>query len=492
LCFSEPFSQDFFYSQKKRKGSIMKSKQSSSNNILHIPSSIDQNLLDDKMAYFINDLYNYPFTYKHRVKSQVMSQKNLRWKPTETDGFENLKESSIYWNSDTDSSVDVSAGSCFSSNVLTSGFQSTVPSNVLTSEDFLMEWNGYVPIYSKILEKYFTTKDYIRVRDDLINNQIIDVDWSYSNFNNNKFPMEYSLNELHRFSQPNCYELKNKRFISKLQNMNETRKQSLSPLLQILEDKLHRVDFDYSGGRDYVSKNIFKSKKTNRPSLHSKLSRMMGLEIMKYRPTHIYHLYEGQKIKRVFSPITSLPSDMRKFISYKNQSMWDVDISAAIPTLFNIHLKDLDQMDVKLYRNLTSEYSDTYGLYEYLGEIWGIDDRDEVKKLTMVLFFGNGHTIREYRYTFNEAFPNVYKRMKTLKRGNYKYLAKNLMDLEREIMINTVVRDLLKKDRNTMVLTIHDGMLVTEEYTGKTKLNIQKSIQKIIGIIPKVKVKSLM
>ena len=45
-------------------------------NILYIPSTVDQSHLDDKMAYFINYLYTYPFKYKERIKSQVSAKNN--------------------------------------------------------------------------------------------------------------------------------------------------------------------------------------------------------------------------------------------------------------------------------------------------------------------------------------------------------------------------------------------------------------------------------
>ena len=92
--------------------------------------------------------------------------------------------------------------------------------------------------------------------------------------------------------------------------------------------------------------------------------------------------------------------------------MWDVDISCCLPTLFNTYLIDLNDKDVKKYRNLTSDNSNKSGLYDYLGELWEVDDREEVKILTMVLFFGRGNTIRKYRLKFNEAFPSVHNVIK--------------------------------------------------------------------------------
>ncbi len=469
----------------------MNNKQSSSNNILYIPSSIDQNQFDDKMAYFVHYLYTYPFKYKERVKTLAMSQKKLEHEPTEPGGFKNSQDSCIYKISDTDSSEAIS-GSGFSSYVFTSDIEYTVSSYVFTSDNFISAWDEFIPIHRNQLVKWFSTKDYNRVKTDLIENNIITCNWSYSNFDSNRFTMKYALTDINRFSQLTYFEPTQKRFSSKIQKINNKRRESLSPLLQILEDKLYEIDFDYSSAHKYVTGKTFLSKKTEKPSIQAKESRKMGLQIMKDKSIHDFYLHEGPKVKRVFSPITSLPKDLRRFISFNNNPMWDVDISAALPTLFNIHLKDLDSKDVKLYRYLTSENNNNFGLYKFLDELWCIGDNDEVKKLTCVLLFGNGHTIIDYRHKFDEMFPNVYKRIKLLKRGNYKFLAKNLMDLERKIMIDTVVEDLLQKDKDMMVITIHDGILVTEDYVNRTKSKIQSTIEDVVGVNPKVKVKSLL
>ncbi len=476
-------------------------------NILYIPSTVDQSHLDDKMAYFINYLYTYPFKYKERIKSQVSAQKNknlnvgLEGRAGWGDHFELVgvvSESSSV-------SFPVSAGGysyvvTSSADTGASGYSNVVTSEIsnsnsrlyeFSSDDYLIFWDGFVPVFSQKMREIITTKDYTKVRDKLIELGVIQCNWSYSNFEGNEKPMKYALNQYHRYSEPTVYQMTNKRFINKLYNLNNNRRQSLSPLLQILEDKLFEIDFDYSAGWDYVTNTTFISKKTKKPSIPAKESRKMGLQIMKVKSPHDFYLHEGQKVKRVFSPFTSLSRDLRPYLSFQNNPMLDVDVSAALPTLFNIHLMDIEGEDVKLYKYLTGENDEGYGIYNFLGELWGIDDRDKVKKLTMVLFFGNGHTIIEYRHIFNSMFPKVYKRIKILKKGNYKFLAKNLMDLERKIMIDTVSAGLLKENKKMPLLTIHDGILTTEEYAEKTRSRIQKEIKDMIGFIPKVKIEPL-
>ncbi len=460
----------------------MKNKQSSSNNILYIPASINRNFLDDKMAYFVHYLYTYPFKYKERVKTLAMTQKNLKHKPTESDGFKNFQDSSIYKISDTDSSGNLSGVG--SSYVVTSDTDDTSYSYVVTSDSMYHEWDGFIPIYSKSMRKIITTKDYGRVKKELLESGIITCDWSYSNFNSNRFTMKYALTDIHRFTEPTVYENSNIRFINKLNNLNLKRRSTLTPVLKKLEDKLFEVDFDDVSASNYVKSTVFKNSE-------SKGAREIGISIMKNRPSSNYYLHEGPISKRIFSPITSLPRDLRPYLSFQGRSLWDVDISCALPTLFNTYLIDLNYNDVKEYRYLTSDNGENYGLYDYLGELWNENNRDEVKILKMVLLFGRGNTIRDHRSKFNDAFPNVHNIIKKMKRKSYKILSTILMKMEREIMIDTVANNLLERNDKIPLLTIHDGILTTEEYSEIIKSRIQKEIKNRIGLIPKVKIKPL-
>jgi len=468
--------------------------------ILYIPSSVDQSKLDDKMAYFINYIYTYPFKYKERIKSQVSAQKKKNLKVRfEREADLRDKHDLVGFVSESSSvSFPVSAGGY--SYVVTSsadtdagGYSNVVTSDIsnsnqhlyeFSSDDYLIFWDGFVPVYSQKMREIITTKDYTKVRDKLIELGIIQCNWSYSNFEGNKKTMMYALNQYHRYSPPTVYYMTNNRFINKLYNLNNSRRQSLSPILLTLEDKLYDIDFDHVSASNFVESQTYKSPE----SLNSRLK---GIEIMKDRNPLHYHLSEGKKSHRIFSPITSSPKDIRPFVSYHGKNLFDIDVSCALPTLFNIYL-DHKSEDEKLFQYLTSSSSDSYDLYEYLGELWGEDDRDNVvKPLTMVLFFGKESTIRLYRNKFKNEFPTVYETMANLKKTNYKILATELMQLERKIMIDTVSAGLIKENKEMPLLTIHDGILTTEEFAEKTRSRIQKEIKDMIGIIPKVKIESL-
>ena len=453
-------------------------------NILYLPNTIDQATLDDKKAYFINYLYTYPFTFKHRVKSQVLSQKIYKHEPKGESCCENLDKTEVRKVKD----LKLEKGKDRRKVEILKGSYS----NVFTSDDYLHQWDGYVPIHSEWMKKQLTTKEYPRVKEELYENRIIDIDFSYSNFEGKEYTMRYKLNDLHRFtSATSSYSYTNSRFVKKLNKANSKRQKLLSPLVKILEDKLFEIDFDYTSASEYVETHTFCSKKTRLPSDQAKVTRAIGVNIMQNRSQHDYYIHPGPNVKRLFSPITSLSKDLRPFITYNGKRLWEADVSCALPTLFNMYLKDLNNKDVKYYKWLTSEKNEDCDLYEYLGDIWKNDNRDSVKKLTMVLFFGKESGIKHLRSEFSKKFPTVYQTMKQLKKDNHKFLARSLMNLEREIMIDTAVKNMLTQDPKTMILTIHDGILTDEEHTMKAKKNIQDSIKDVIGFKPNVKIEPL-
>ena len=385
----------------------------SNGNQLVVPNTV--NLIDDKMAYFVSYLYTYPFQHKEYIKNVTSSPKKfLKGESTEIRNLRDSGDSIGIRDSVSFGSRVQDTGNTSYSYVVNSGIDDTLYSYVVTSDDYLNCWDGFIPVYSQSMRKIITTNSYTSTRDSLIDLGLIEVDYSYSNFVGNKKTMRYALTENYRFSEPKIYELSNIRFVNKLNNINTNRRTTLIPLLQKLEDKIFEVDFDDESASNYVKNTTYKN-------VESRGAREIGISIMKNRPSTNYFIREGSKSTRVFSPITSLPRDLRPYLSYQGKQLWDVDISCALPTLFNKYLIGLDYKDVKEYKNLTSDNGENYGLYERLGEIWRIpiindDTRNNIKKLTMVLFFGRGNTIRKYRYLFNNAFPNVYNVMKKIKR----------------------------------------------------------------------------
>ncbi len=426
---------------------------------LYLPETIDLTRIDDKKAFFCDYIYTYSFSHKEQLAAK--NNKN-GMSGDMIDGY-NLG----------DYNIKFSDYSCSNFNFYNSSY-----SNVVTS--------GFVPIYSKSMRQIITTKDYKRVKPELIEDGVITCDWSYSNFDGNKKTMTYSFIEPHCFASPTIYEIQGKRFINKLQSINQCRINNLSPLEKALESKLYEIGFDEKAAREYL-----KTKKYKKPNGH--IARENAINILSTKNELKYYLRRSPKVGRIFSPVTSSPKDMRQFFQYE-EPLVEVDISCALPLLFNKYLLNENAPDVQLYRWLTSDNGDI-DLYEYLGTgvwkeefpIWNKDVRDHIKILTMVIFFGKQSTVRDLRKKFEIEFPTVNRVMKKLKKKNYKILAEVLMKEESNLMIDELSKEILDAEPYRLLLTIHDAMIVPESFSEEAKERIIKAVERRINLTPKVK-----
>ncbi len=426
---------------------------------LYLPETIDLTTIDDKKAFFCDYIYTYSFSHKEQLAAK--NNKN-GMSGDMIDGY-NLGDYNF-------NVSDISS--------LNSKFYTTSYSNVVTS--------GFVPIYSKSMRKIITTKDYKRVKPELIEDGIITCDWSYSNFSGKKKTMSYSFVEPHCFSTPAIYEMQGKRFIDKLHNINRHRINNLSPLEKALEAKLYEIEFDEKAAREYL-----KTAEYETPD--ARIARENTINIFSTKNELKYYLRRSPKVGRIFSPVTSSPKDMRQFFQYE-EPLVEVDISCALPLLFNKYLLDENAPDVQLYRWLTSDNGEM-DLYEYLGTevwkeefpIWNEDVRDEIKILTMVIFFGKQNSIRNMRKKFEKEFPTVSRIMKKLKKKNYKILAEVLMKEESNLMIDEISKEILDAEPYRLLLTIHDAMIVPESFSDDVKRRIIKAVEQRINLTPKVK-----
>lgn len=119
--------------------------------------------------------------------------------------------------------------------------------------------------------------------------------------------------------------------------------------------------------------------------------------------------------------------------------------------------------------------------YNYLYE----QDRDLAKKLFIsMLYARNNHYIKEQE-VFKSEFPILYDLIREKKNGNHKIITHELFDLEAEIIIDTVARDLIKKQIPTF--TIHDCIAVQEENIKVSEIKLKVAFISRFGNCPQIK-----
>ena len=151
-----------------------------------------------------------------------------------------------------------------------------------------------------------------------------------------------------------------------------------------------------------------------------------------------------------------------------------------------------DSSDLQRYATLVQQ-----GLfYEYLadeiGQELGIDysDRKKVKAAVFqVLFTDNrflGQDEAKPKKIFKDRFPDVYALFALIKRHDKTYLPRLLQRIESHLMLLVVAKRIAKERPALPILTIHDSIVTTvgnEEYVQSV---LQEEMAKAIGFPPKL------
>jgi len=210
---------------------------------------------------------------------------------------------------------------------------------------------------------------------------------------------------------------------------------------------------------------------------------------------HDYFCKIGDKSKRVFTNITSIPKELRSCLYINDEDLVECDISNSQPLLFNKFLlenynfdEDLfnDKYDdIKLYIDLTEKGL----LYDYLMNEWGLTNRKEFKKDFFASIFyckinSNHHKI--YSKKFNSLFPNVMALILKMKEGHYNNLSIQLQNLEADIIIKGVSTQLFNENINHY--TIHDGIMCYKNDAEYISLLIKEKMS-LYSLYPIIKIK---
>ena len=210
---------------------------------------------------------------------------------------------------------------------------------------------------------------------------------------------------------------------------------------------------------------------------------------------------------RVHNNITNLSRNLRPFLRYNGQRLFEIDIVSSQPFLFNVlinealknpsflsYLEDINKnvnvsyvADVETYKSLTSQGV----IYEYLMEkLKATETRQEfkIRFFRSVLYCKeNPKYISKDRRRFKELFPTVSEIISFYKKEDYRQLAIQLQRKEAEIMINSISKRLAEK--GIFILTIHDSILSTADNTDIIKQIIKDEFQNKYGLTPTIKIK---
>jgi len=392
------------------------------------------------------------------------------------------------------------------------------------------------PLYSSLL-KARIGNDYRKYLTYLVENNILVENTQYIVGKKSKsfsFAEEYALSKLVPVTITKSTLIKSlKKFI----NLNEEG-------LRILPDFIN-ADYDYilkwlnnkltinvNGAEsllnDLFLKEIWSCPLGKEGAVLKKMYRR-GIAVSKIDKTGFYPHFDTTS-GRLHTPLTQLKKELRMFLKYDGKKLVSIDIKNSQPYLSTILFneetfkKNKVQDKINLYNNIDynkSPISFYYvskkdlpldiknyikqvvsgKFYEEFAEVLKTenlltDKGEDIRKTAKIIAFRtmfspNSHKqhVKEIQL-FERVYPNVYKNFAFLKKGKDKYntLACLLQNIEAELILKIICKEISVKLPNAPIFTIHDSIITTVDYHEKVKQIMYNILKDKVGYAPELSI----
>jgi len=248
----------------------------------------------------------------------------------------------------------------------------------------------------------------------------------------------------------------------------------------------------------------------------------------------IYKLYHKSETDgRIHSNLTRIPKVYRKFITYNDSTLVEVDLSNSIvyflsmllsnnlnteiinkSSLLHIFVNSLPSIDIKeielmkntaingdFYDDFISKYQKTFidndikimfendneeiynGSFEHLRKV--------VKTKILAMIFAKSTSYKIEQKIFKDKFPEVLNAINQFKNNfGYKQLSHTLLQLESLFILDKAARSFNKKHwRKAPVFTLHDCLITTTEHKEDLENCMKETFKHLLGISPNMKSK---
>jgi hypothetical protein len=216
-----------------------------------------------------------------------------------------------------------------------------------------------------------------------------------------------------------------------------------------------------------------------------------------HRLRNIIEINEGKKHLRfsrnrtnlrIDTNLTNMSKELRIFLhDYENMSY--LDLSNSQPVLFNVML---NQYDTKRRQNLKAEIEEykkvTIGgnWYEFLMNVFGINDREVAKEYWMQIAYSKNAKYRRIKNRFAKKFPQIMKIIESKKATDHASFSIALQKIESKIFIDEICKELVNSE--IIPYTLHDGIMVLKKNEADAYSIMAKVLKKHLGAIPVISI----
>lgn len=118
-----------------------------------------------------------------------------------------------------------------------------------------------------------------------------------------------------------------------------------------------------------------------------------------------------------------------------------------------------------------------------------IQDRNFTKKLFIAMLYANNSSRKEEQSAFKKKFPIIFDVIFEIKKRDYKAITYHLFELEANIIVDNIARNLIKTYR-IPVFTIHDCIAIQEIHVELARSKMKEEFKSRFGDVPVIKLES--
>lgn len=183
-----------------------------------------------------------------------------------------------------------------------------------------------------------------------------------------------------------------------------------------------------------------------------------------------------------------LPSEKKSFSNYISTKTFE--------TLMNKEIQKFNTLTTKgiIYNHFIILFKSKIPLNKWEMEYQNLfnnnytgqykEDRELTKRLFISMLYAQNNRYKREQEIFKSEFPIIHDLIYEKKKGNHTIMTDELFDLEADIIIDTIARELIKQSIPTF--TIHDCIVVQEENIEVSETKLKDSFFARFGNYPKI------